>query len=132
MKRWNTRLQYTIPSVDQLDIRNQMLTTPLKRQFAPEFSQSSYIHMLQTEQAVGNYTQYSNASKNFSVSNEQRREMIILIDKIAKIKDYKEETFFQAVSLADRYLVHVAVLGRKMPSLMVLGVTTILMAAKLE
>ena len=56
----------------------------------------------------------------------------MLIDKIAKLKDYKEETFFQAVSLADRYLVHVAVLGRKMPSLMLLGVTTTLMAAKLE
>ena len=88
--------------------------------------------MLQTEQAVGNYTQYNNATTGFCVSNEQRREMIILIDKIAKLKDYKEETFFQAVSLADRYLVHVAVLGRKMPSLMLLGVTSILMAAKLE
>lgn len=88
--------------------------------------------MLQTEQAVGNYTQFVSATKNFKVSNEERREMVILIDKIAKAKDYKEDTFFLAVSLADRYLVHIAVLNRKMPSLTILAVTAILMAAKLE
>lgn len=58
--------------------------------------------------------------------------MVILIDKIAKLKDYKEDTFYLAVSLADRYLVHIAVLGRSMPSLTVLAVSAILMAAKLE
>lgn len=58
--------------------------------------------------------------------------MVILIDKIAKLKDYKEDTFYLAVSLSDRYLVHIAVLGRSMPSLTVLAVTSILMAAKLE
>ena len=48
------------------------------------------------------------------------------------MKEYKEETFFLAVSLADRYLVHIAVLGYESPCLLTLGTTTILMAAKLE
>ena len=58
--------------------------------------------------------------------------MVQLIEKIQKIKEYKEETYFLAVSLADRYLVHIAVHGQEMPSLISLGVTAILMAAKLE
>ena len=133
LKRWDTRLQYRIPSIDQEDVRSERKNgLKAKRQFAPEFSQSSYIHMLRMEQAVGNYTQYTSHNKKFSVKNEERREMVQLIEKIQKIKEYKEETYFLAVSLADRYLVHIAVHGQDMPSLISLGVTAILMAAKLE
>ena len=43
--------------------------------------------------------------------------MVKLIKKIHKLKEYREETYFVAVSLADRYLVHIAVMNLAMPSL---------------
>ena len=58
--------------------------------------------------------------------------MVKMIKRIHKLKEYREETFFVAVSLADRYLVHIAVMAIPLPSLSTLAVTVILMAAKLE
>ena len=48
------------------------------------------------------------------------------------VKSYKLETLYLAVSLADRYLVNIAVRGEAAPCLINLGITCILMAAKLE
>ena len=48
------------------------------------------------------------------------------------VKSYKLETLYLAVSLADRYLVNIAIRGEKAPCLINLGITCILMAAKLE
>ena len=48
------------------------------------------------------------------------------------VKSYKLETLYLAVSLADRYLVNIAVRGKAAPDLINLGITCILMAAKLE
>ena len=48
-RRINDIFAKTLPTIDNLD-RGQ------KRQFAPEFSQSSYLKMLEDEYAIGNYT----------------------------------------------------------------------------
>ena len=41
-----------------------------------------------------------------------REQMVMLIEDLAQLKDYKPETLYLAVSLADRYLVHIAVEGK--------------------
>jgi hypothetical protein len=48
------------------------------------------------------------------------------------IKEYKEETFLLAVSIMDRYLVHMAVLAIQAPPLEQIATACILLAAKLE
>ena len=59
--------------------------------------------------------------------------MVLLIEELHALKKYKLETLYLAVSLADRYLVYIAVCEEKEPtSLITLAVTCILMAAKLE
>ena len=58
--------------------------------------------------------------------------MVILIEDLHRHKGYKIDTLFLAVSIADRYLVNLAVEGQKAPCLVTLGVTCLLMAAKLE
>ena len=58
--------------------------------------------------------------------------MILLIEQLHGIKKYRTETLYMAVSLADRYLVHLAVNTKPAPCLVTLAVTCLLMAAKLE
>lgn len=58
--------------------------------------------------------------------------MVMLIEELHSIKEYKIETLFQAVSLADRYLVYISVCSNETPCLATLAVTSLLMAAKLE
>ena len=58
--------------------------------------------------------------------------MVLLIEQLHEIKDYKVEALYLAVSLADRYLKKIISLKRKIPCLITLAVATILMAAKLE
>lgn len=58
--------------------------------------------------------------------------MVMLIEDLCSVKEYKIETLYLAVSLADRYLVNIAVLGKVAPCLITLAVSCILMAAKLE
>ena len=48
------------------------------------------------------------------------------------IKDYKEETLYLAVSIADRFLVNVVILEKKLPDLLTLVVVCTLLSAKLE
>lgn len=57
--------------------------------------------------------------------------MVKLIEDLALLKEYKVETLYLAVSLADRYLVHIAVAGQQAPCLITLSVVCLLMAAKL-
>lgn len=57
--------------------------------------------------------------------------MVLLIEDLCLLKDYKPETLYMAVSLADRYLVHIAVEGKTAPCLITLAVVCLLMAAKL-
>ena len=58
--------------------------------------------------------------------------MVILIEELNLLKEYKLETLYLAVSLADRYLVNIAIKGQPSPNLIALAVTSILLAAKLE
>lgn len=58
--------------------------------------------------------------------------MVMLIEDLHILKDYKLETLFLAVSIADRYLVEIAVEGKAAPCLISLAVVCILMAAKMN
>ena len=97
-----------LPAIDLLDISqegNPYLAQ--KRQFAPEFSQSSYQTMLQEEYAIGDYINLKNSA--IKVTEEARHHMVTLLEELNRLKAYKEETFYLACSLADRYLVNIAV-----------------------
>ena len=58
--------------------------------------------------------------------------MVKLIEELANLKEYKVETHYLAVSIADKYLVNIAVGGMKAPCLITLAVICVLMAAKME
>lgn len=58
--------------------------------------------------------------------------MVLLIEALYEMKEYKIETLFLAVNLADRYLVFVAFHEAEVPYLVTLAMTCILVAAKLE
>ena len=66
------------------------------------------------------------------VNNEARSHMVFLIEEIHRLKDYKEETFYSADSLADRYLVYLTVSNQHPPCLIRLAIICCLIAAKLD
>lgn len=86
--------------------------------------------MLSNEFAIGDYISF--AANKLLVQEQARRHMITLLEDLNKNKQYKEETLYLAASLADRYLVNLAVKGEKAPCLITLAVISTLMAAKLE
>lgn len=61
-----------------------------------------------------------------------RQQMVMLIEDLNTLKEYKLETLYLSVSLADRYLVNIAVQGKPAPCLITLAVVCVLIAAKLE
>ena len=63
--------------------------------------------MLQQEFAVGDYISIPQCSSDISAF--ARQQMVRLIEELAYMKDYKLETIFIAVSLADRYLVNITI-----------------------
>ena len=66
------------------------------------------------------------------VTEEERSPLIVVLEELNRLKEYKEETFYIACSIADRYILSLAKSGHQPECLMNLAVTTILMAAKLE
>ena len=58
--------------------------------------------------------------------------MILLMEDLVRSKGYNLETLYLAVSIADRYLVNLAVQREKAPCLVTLSVTCLLIAAKIE
>lgn len=58
--------------------------------------------------------------------------MVRLIEQLCYIKNYKIETTFLAVSIADRHLVSCVVVKKEVPCLIRLAATCMLIAAKLE
>ena len=58
--------------------------------------------------------------------------MVQLIEQIHNMKNYRMETLFLAVNIADRYLALLAVLHSQTPSLIELAVISIMLAAKLN
>lgn len=61
-----------------------------------------------------------------------RQHILFLMEEIHKLKEYKEETFFTAVSLADRYLVYLSVSKCKPPCFIKLAIVCCLIAAKMD
>ena len=86
--------------------------------------------MQKQEEPIGDYT--SNISVSLQITSHARQQMIFLIEELHELKQYKIETLFLAVDLADRYLVYVAFSEARDPCLVTLAATCILMAAKLE
>ena len=58
--------------------------------------------------------------------------MLTLLEDLNRLKLYKEETFYLACSLADRYLNHKAASQEKAPCLIHLAIVCTLLASKLE
>ena len=58
--------------------------------------------------------------------------MVRLIEQLVVLREYKIETIFLALSLADRYLAQITVKKEQAPCLIILATTCVLIAAKLE
>lgn len=86
--------------------------------------------MLSDEFAIGDYISLRESSLN--VNDDTRRHMVTLLEALNLEKDYKEETLFLAASLADRYLVNLAIAHEQPPCLIKLAIICTLMSAKLE
>ena len=129
--RWLKNLQSKhIPDIDFEDI-NALLEDPQAgRQFAPEYSQDSYLEMLSQDYAIGNYVQKFGKDR---FTNEDRELLMNILQDLNKKKEYKQETLHMAGSIADRYLkIILATEDQPVPYLYALGATCMLMAAKLE
>lgn len=85
---------------------------------------------LTKEAAIGNYMNIPNCS--LKILSDTRQHMILLVEELVRLKCYNEETLYLAVSIADRYLVNLAVAKEKAPCLVTLSVTCLLIAAKIE
>lgn len=106
------------------------------RQFAAIYSQSCYINMLMKDnRVIGDYTLYLPY-----IRDHDRQRMVLLMERIHAMNDFKVETFYTAISLADRYLM-IFVTNRvvkstsafgDVPCLTTLAVTCLMMASKLE
>ena len=129
VNRWIALIKKRVPTIDLVDISTQ--TKPfntLMRQFAPEYSHSCYVTMLRQEEAIGDYTK----TLNLQITRKARKQMVLLIEEIHAVKQYKIVTLYLAVSLADRYLVYLAFSEKEMPCLITLAVACLLLAAKIE
>ena len=62
---------------------------------------------MKKEFAIGDYINIKNST--IKITEEARHHMVTLLEELNRLKSYKEETFYLACSLADRYLVNVAV-----------------------
>ena len=130
-KRWLKVIQKKVPTIDLVDISAEVYPfNSYKRQFAPEYSYSAYQTMLKQEYAIGDYL--SNPKCSLKMTDYTRQQMVMLIEDLCALKQYKIETLYLAVSIADRYLVNIAVQCKEAPCLITLAVVSLLMAAKLE
>ena len=84
--------------------------------------------MLEKEIAIGYYLRH----KCLQITVKQRMGMVLMIEDLYKLRQYYLETFYLAVSIADRYLIGLTVREERAPCLVTLGVTCLLLAAKIE
>ena len=129
--RWLKQLQSSIPTADLEDV-NRVLTDPRDgRQFAAEYSQSSYSEMLAQDYAIGDYI---SRLPQGTFTYSQRERLMSIIQDLNKKKDYKQETLHLAGSIADRYLLKLLSSGNgeQVPNLFALAAAVMLMAAKME
>lgn len=66
------------------------------------------------------------------ITSQQRRGIVDLIEKLHKLQQYKPETLYLATSIADRYIINQAVTNNPGPDAVVLAVTAVMLAGKLE
>ena len=76
-----------------------------RRQAAPEYSQLSYLSMIENERPIGNYLSKKSICKTLQIETIDRESMIALMQELHRIKKYHIETLFLASSIADRFLV---------------------------
>lgn len=131
--RWLKQLQSSIPAIDYDDV-NCVLEDPTKqRQFAAEYSHSSYMEMLNQDYAIGDYLRNLGQNEDNQFTYSKRERLISIIQDLNKKKDYKAETMHLAGSIADRYLKKILANGtNEVPNLYELAATVMLMAAKME
>ena len=89
--------------------------------------------MLKQENPIGNYTSPEAGSlTDHDVSAPLRKQMVKLIKELHKgLKLVKLESLYQAVYVADRYLIVTLKEHNSAPCLVKLAVTTLIIAAKL-
>ena len=58
--------------------------------------------------------------------------MVLLMEELWELREYKLETFYLSVSIADHYLMKLAKTKKKAPCLATLGLACLFLAAKLE
>ena len=122
-----------IPAIDFADIQDEI--SPLnatRRQFAPQYAQDVYATMLKKEKAIEDYT---SDAPNSWMTNSVRRELITLIEELQEAQAYRIETYYLAVSIADRFISNLMcskVTKKQSPCFVTLAVTCLLIAAKIE
>ena len=84
--------------------------------------------MCAQEQTLGNFSK----QKSLQVKGKERKSMILLMEKLYKSQQYKLETFYLSMSIADNHLAKLASLGHQAPCLKKLGVSCLILAAKIE
>jgi len=93
-------MQRELPIIDYTDLLER------QRQFAPEYSQKAYETAKSGEYALGDYLDCECSSLN--ISGAHRKEMVRLIEKLHSEKNYRIETLYLAVNIADRYLINLS------------------------
>ena len=83
-----------------------------------------------TELALGDY--FNLKENPLKLKENTRRHMVTLIESLIAEKNYKEDTLYLAVSLADRYLVNLSLTQKSSPCMILLSISATLLAAKLE
>jgi len=66
------------------------------------------------------------------INKEERCHLFVVMEELVRLKEYKENTFYLACSIVDRYIVSLARSNHQPKCLMNLAVIAILMAAKIE
>ena len=83
--------------------------------------------MCAQEQINGNYCKF----KCRNMRGSQRKGMVLLMEELWRLRDYRLETLYLSVSIADNYLMKLATTNQKAPCLVTLGMTCLFLAAKL-
>ena len=134
IKRWTTKLSQDLPSLDITDILADSIKSSFikRRQFAAEYSQSCYLTMLREEQAIGSYINIEGLSSPI-INEENRKFTVQLIQALHQVKNYKIDTLYLAISIADRYLVNLVIRFEDKPvDFSALAVASLFVAAKIE
>lgn len=85
IKRWIKIIRRRVPTVDLVDISAEVFpVNSKKRQFAPEYSYTTYSTFLSKEEAIGDYTLDPNCSG--LVTAYARQQMVLLIEELHLVK----------------------------------------------